>query len=92
MASKRPHPDGPMDHKAPRKEHGKDEHDVAQDMHSDDERHIEQNRGQMPELERRQSGDRSKRLPVDVDAESSRGDPPHGYGTEAPNVQGGGRR
>jgi hypothetical protein len=37
-------------------------------------------------------GDRSKRSPVEPDADSSRGDPPHGYGTEAPQVQGGGKR
>lgn len=46
----------------------------------------------MPKLERKQSGDRSKRLSADLDADSSRGDPPHGYGTEAPQVQGGGKR
>jgi hypothetical protein len=92
MASKRPHPDGPMDHRQPKQERGKGGHDVPDDIHSDDEMHIERNRERMPELERQQDGDRSKRLPVDVDAESSRGDPPHGYGTEAPQVQGGGKR
>lgn len=92
MPSKRPHPEGPMDHKAPQKEQAKGEHDVPQELHDDDKHDIAHERERMPELERRQSGDRSKRLPADLDADSSRGDPPHGYGTEAPNVQGGGRR
>ena len=92
MASKRPHPNGPMDHKPPLEKGEVGEHDVQQDLHSDGERHVEHDRGRMPELERRQSGDRSKRLPVDIDADSSHGDPPHGYGTEAPQVQGGGKR
>jgi len=92
MPSKRPHPNGPMDHKSPQAKGEVGEHDVPQDLHDDGERHVEHDRGRMPELERRQSGDRSKRLPVDIDADSSHGDPPHGYGTEAPQVQGGGKR
>jgi hypothetical protein len=81
-----------MDHKSSQGRGTSGEHDVPQELHSDEEHHVEHDRGRMPQLERRQSGDRSKRLPVDVDADSSRGDPPHGYGTEAPQVQGGGKR
>ena len=92
MASKRPHPKGPMDHLPPKSEANNDKHDVQREMQSEGKHHIEHNRERMPELERAQDGDRRKRLPVDVDADSSRGDPPHGYGTEAPQVQGGGKR
>jgi hypothetical protein len=92
MASKRPHPRGPMDRLPPQEKGGTGEHDVPQDAHSEGKQNIARQRGRMPELERRQSGDRSKRLPVDLDADSSRGESPHGYGTEAPQVQGGGKR
>ena len=92
MASKRPHPNGPMDHLPPESAGNKDKHDVQREMQSESKHDIEHNRERMPELERVQDGDRSKRLPVDLDADSSHGDPPHGYGTEAPQVQGGGKR
>jgi hypothetical protein len=81
-----------MDHLPPQEPGKHGEHDVPQDLHDEDKRDIARNRGSMPELARQQDGDRSKRLPVDLDADSSRGDPPHGYGTEAPQVQGGGKR
>jgi hypothetical protein len=90
MASKRPHPQGPMDHLAPQSKKG--EHDVPQATPGDDEKHREQAHQMESNMARRQDGDRSKRLPVEIDADSSRGDPPHGYGTEAPQVQGGGKR
>jgi hypothetical protein len=90
MASKRPHPQGPMDHLSPQSKKG--EHDVPQDTPGDDQKHREQAHQMKPNMARRQDGDRSKRLPVEIDADSSRGDPPHGYGTEAPQVQGGGKR
>lgn len=89
MASKRPHPKGPMDHLPPQAHKG--EHDVPETTPAD-EKHLEQAHQMEPNMGRRQDGDRSKRLPVEVDADSSRGDPPHGYGTEAPQVQGGGKR
>jgi hypothetical protein len=90
MASKRPHPQGPMDHLAPQDKKGP--HDVPQDTPADDKKHREQAHQMESNMARRQDGDRSKRLPVELDADSSRGDPPHGYGTEAPQVQGGGKR
>lgn len=90
MASKRPHPQGPMDHLPPKANKG--EHDVPEETPGEDRKHLEQAHQMEPNMARRQSGDRSKRLPVDVDADASRGDPPHGYGTEAPQVQGGGKR
>jgi hypothetical protein len=81
-----------MDRRPPQKPGEKSEHEVPQDLHDDSKHDIARERERMPELERRQSGDRSKRLPADLDADSSRGEAPHGYGTEAPQVQGGGKR
>jgi hypothetical protein len=76
MPSKRPHPHGPMDHQPPKDAADKGEHDVQQELADEGKQHVEHNRERLPKLERRQSGDRSKRLPVDIDADSSRGDPP----------------
>jgi hypothetical protein len=90
MASKRPHPQGPMDHLSPQSTKG--EHDVPEEMPGDDKKHQEQARQMKSNMARQQASERSKRQPVEVDADSSRGDPPHGYGTEAPQVQGGGKR
>jgi hypothetical protein len=70
----------------------KGEHDVPEETPGDDAKHREQDHQMKPNMERRQDGDRSKRLPAEIDADSSRGEPPHGYGTEAPQVQGGGKR
>lgn len=90
MASKRPHPQGPMDHLEPKSKKG--QHDLPHATAGDDQKHQEQADQMDSNMSRRQDGDRSKRQPVEIDADSSRGDPPHGYGTEAPQVQGGGKR
>jgi hypothetical protein len=90
MPSKRPHPQGPMDHLAPQAHKG--EHDVPQETPADEKKHTEQDHQMNSNMARKQDGDRSKRQSVEIDADSSRGDPPHGYGTEAPQVQGGGKR
>jgi hypothetical protein len=79
-----------MDHLPPQSTNG--EHDVPEEMPGDDKKHQEQAQQMKSNMQRRQDGDRSKRQTVEPDADSSRGDPPHGYGTEAPQVQGGGKR
>jgi hypothetical protein len=90
MPSKRPHPQGPMDHLSPQAKKG--EHDVPQETPGDDKKHQEQAHQMESNMARQQDGDRSKRQSAELDADSSRGEPPHGYGTEAPQVQGGGKR
>jgi len=90
MASKRAHPQGPMDHLSPQATKG--EHDVPQETPADEKKH-DQHADQMNStMARHQNSDRSKRQTAEIDADSSRGEPPHGYGTEAPQVQGGGKR
>ena len=90
MASKRPHSQGPQDHKPKQDPAEKAEqrrgaaHEYAQQPGDE--------QSPAPNLERKQDGDRSKRTTAELDADSSRGEPPHGYGTEAPQVQGGGKR
>jgi len=79
-----------MDHLDPQATKG--EHEVPRETPADEKKHTEQDHQMNSNMARRQAGDRGKRQPVEVDADSSRGDPPHGYGTEAPQVQGGGKR
>jgi len=90
MASKRPHRQGPEDRKPKQSPAEKAEH--RQGAAHDYEEHSNREQTYAPNLGQPHQGDRSKRSPVDPDADSSRGDPPHGYGTEAPQVQGGGKR
>jgi hypothetical protein len=82
MPSKRPHTKGPIDRKP--KQDPETKAEKRRGVHP----HYEER----PEAEHTQNADAGKLSPVEIDADSSRGDPPHGYGTEAPQVQGGGKR
>jgi hypothetical protein len=79
-----------MDHLSPQANKG--ERALSPETSVEDQKHAEQAHQMDSNMARRQDGDRSKRQTVEPDADSSRGDPPHGYGTEAPQVQGGGKR
>lgn len=79
MASKRPHPQGAEDHKPPQSEAEK----------------VEARRKAAREQKPEPTGPyehRSGQSVVEGGENEQRGEPPEGYGTEAPQVQGGGKR
>src|SRR5215212_1479016 len=65
MASKRPHPQGPMDHLSPQANKGA--HDVPQETPEDDKKHSEQAHQMNSNMARKQDGDRSKRQSAEID-------------------------
>jgi hypothetical protein len=81
MASKRPHPQGPQDRKPKQSPAEKAEH-----RHE----HAQQNQNQAEFDQSLQH--RSGQSLVEGGENEQRGEPPAGYGTEAPQVQGGGKR
>ena len=79
MASKRPHPQGPEDHKPKQSPAEKAEH-----RHE----HAQHNQAEIDQSQQH----RSSHSTVEGGENEQRGEPPAGYGTEAPQVQGGGKR
>jgi len=79
MASKRPHPQGPEDRKPKQSPAEKAEH-----RHE----HAQQNQPESDQSLQHRSG----QSVVEGGENEQRGEPPAGYGTEAPQVQGGGKR
>ena len=79
MASKRAHPGGPEDHKAKQSpaEKADRRRETAQEAETEIDRSLK---------------NRSGESVVEGGADEQRGEPPPGYGTEAPQVQGGGKR
>lgn len=79
MASKRPHPQGAEDHKPPQSQAKKAE--ARRKAAREDK----------PEAASSYEH-RSAESVIEGGANEQRGEPPEGYGTEAPQVQGGGKR
>ncbi len=79
MPSKRPHPQGPQDRKPKQSPAEKAEH-----RHE----HAQQNQTENDQSLQHRSG----HSVVEGGEDEQRGEPSAGYGTEAPQVQGGGKR